>query len=171
VKQLILFRHAKSSWKSGTRADVSRPLADRGKRDAPRMGRRLAARGARPALVLSSHAARALETARLIMPPIGYDPDKLEIDEDLYLASPDEILDVVAAQDDVHPCLLLVGHNPGLTELANVLVPELAIDNLPTSGVVAIDLAVSAWKDVRAGAATLAYYDYPSNPELFVTEN
>jgi phosphohistidine phosphatase len=170
VKQLILFRHAKSSWK-GARADVSRPLAERGKRDAPRMGRRLAARRARPALVLSSHATRALETARLIMPPLAYEPDKLAIVEDLYLATPDEILDVVAAQDDAYACVLLVGHNPGLTELANLLVPELAIDNLPTSGVVAIDLAVPAWKDVRTSAAKLAYYDYPANPELFVTEN
>ena len=170
MKHLILFRHAKSSWDDDV-DDVDRPLAPRGERDAPKMGNRLEARHARPALILASHAARAQQTAALVARALGIGPKRIKTDRALYLASPDEILAVVARQDDAHSCVLLIGHNPGLTELVNRLLPELALDNLPTSGVVAIDLATERWKEAGRADARLAYYDYPKNPELFVTEN
>ena len=170
MKQLILFRHAKSSWDDDV-DDVDRPLAPRGERDAPRMGKRLKARHARPAVIVASHAARAQRTAALVARALGVAPARLETDEALYLASPAAILGVVAGQDDAHSCVLLVGHNPGLTELVNQLLPDLALDNLPTSGVVAIDLATTRWRDAGNADAKLAYYDYPKNPELFVTED
>ena len=169
MKQLILFRHAKSSWDDDV-PDVDRELAPRGKRDAPRMGKRLKARHARPALVIASNAARARRTAKLVARALGIDKEQQRTDNALYLASPDAILDVVARQDDAHSCVLLVGHNPGLTELVNRLLPDLALDNLPTSGVVAIDLATARWKDCGTAGAKLAYYDYPKNPDRSVTE-
>jgi phosphohistidine phosphatase len=170
VKQLILFRHAKSSWDDDL-DDVDRPLASRGERDAPRMGKRLKARHARPTLLVASHATRAQQTAELIARALGVGPKQLKTDKALYLASPDAILGVVADLDDAHSCVLLVGHNPGLTELVNRLLPQVALDGLPTSGVVAIDFAATSWKDTGTADARLAYYDYPKNPELFVTEN
>jgi phosphohistidine phosphatase len=170
VKQLILFRHAKSSWDDDV-TDVDRPLAGRGERDAPRMGKRLDARHARPGLILTSHAARAQRTAELVAKPLGIKRREVRVERALYLASPDEILAVVASQDDSVSCVLLVGHNPGLTELVNKLLPDLALDNLPTSGVVAIDLSTTSWRNVSTARAKLAYYDYPKNPELIVTEN
>jgi phosphohistidine phosphatase len=170
VKQLILFRHAKSSWDDDV-DDVDRPLAPRGERDAPRMGKRLKARHARPALIIASHATRAQQTADLVARALGIGATQRKTDKALYLAPPDAILGVVAGQDDAHSCLLLVGHNPGLSELVNRLLPDLALDNLPTSGVVAIDLATTRWKDAGSADAKLAYYDYPKNPELFVTED
>jgi phosphohistidine phosphatase len=171
VKQLILLRHAKSSWDNGALGDVDRPLSDRGDRDAPRMGKRLKSRHARPGLVLASHATRAQRTAKLVTRALGVRADVIQTEEKLYLAAPASVLAVVARQDDAHHCLLVVGHNPGLTDLVNQLVPDLALDNLPTAGVVAIDLATTTWKDVAEAPAKLAYYDYPKNPELFVTEN
>jgi phosphohistidine phosphatase len=170
VKQLILLRHAKSSWDDAV-SDVDRPLAVRGERDAPRMGKRLKARRARPVLILTSHAARAHRTAELVAQTLKIGRRGLKIEHALYLASPDEILGVVAGQDDALSCVLLVGHNPGLTELVNRLLPDLALDNLPTSGVVAVDLTTASWRDAATAGAKLAYYDYPKNPELFVTEN
>jgi len=170
VKQLILFRHAKSSWDDDV-DDVDRPLAPRGERDAPRMGQRLKARHARPTVILASHAARAQRTAKLVARALGLAPKQIDTDKALYLASPDEILRVVAGQEDAHSCLLLVGHNPGLTALVNRLLPDLALDNLPTSGVVAVDLATTRWRGTSSADAKLAYYDYPKNPELSVTEN
>jgi len=145
--------------------------SERGERDAPRMGRRLKARHARPGLLLTSHAARALRTARLLAEAFGFRPERLKVDEALYLASPDALLSVIGALDDEHSCVLLVGHNPGLTDLVNRLLPDLALDNLPTSGAVAIDFQAKRWQDVSSAAAKLAYYDYPANPELLVTEN
>jgi phosphohistidine phosphatase len=171
VKQLILLRHAKSSWKTDALDDIDRPLSERGNRDAPRMGMRLLARRARPALVLASPATRAQRTAKLVTRALGHRAELIKTEEALYLATPASVLAVVAGQDDAHDCLLVVGHNPGLTDLANRLLPDLELDNLPTAGVVAIDLATTSWKDVGEAPARLAYYDYPKNPELFVTEN
>ena len=168
MKQLILFRHAKSSWDDDV-ADVDRPIAGRGKRDAPRMGRRLKARHARVELIVTSHAARARRTAELVAKALGIDRKEIVVERALYLASPDDVLGVVAAQDDSLTCMLLVGHNPGLTELVNRLLPDLALDNLPTSGAVAIDLSTNTWRNAATAGAKLAYYDYPKNPELVVT--
>jgi phosphohistidine phosphatase len=165
VKRLILFRHAKSSWKDERSKDVDRDLAGRGKRDAPRMGRRLRARHAEPELILSSHARRAFATAELLAKELGYDVGDVAIDESLYLASPDAILRAVARLDDELRSVLLVGHNPGLTELVNRLVPDLELDNLPTSGVVAVDFDVTSWRESATAPAKLVYYDYPSNSD------
>jgi phosphohistidine phosphatase len=170
VKQLILFRHAKSSWDDDL-SDVDRPLADRGEHDAPKMGKRLKARRARPERILSSHAARAKRTAELVADKLGIARRDLFVERALYLASPAEILGVLAEQDDALTCVLVVGHNPGLTELVNRLLPDLALDNLPTSGAVAVDLATASWRDAPTAGAKLAYYDYPKNPELLVTKN
>jgi phosphohistidine phosphatase len=170
VKQLILFRHAKSSWDNDV-GDVDRELAGRGERDAPRMGKRLKARHAHPDLIVSSHAARAQRTAELVAKALGIKRKEIRIERALYMASPDDILGVVAAQDDSLSCVLLVGHNPGLTELVNRLLPDLGLDNLPTSGAVAIDLATTSWRNAATTGAKLAYYDYPKNPELVVTKN
>jgi len=134
VKQLILFRHAKSSWDDDV-GDVDRELAGRGERDAPRMGKRLKARHAHPELIVSSHAARAQRTAELVAKALGIKRKEIRIERALYMASPDDILGVVAAQDDSLSCVLLVGHNPGLTELVNRLLPDLALDNLPTRSI------------------------------------
>ena len=111
MKQLILLRHAKSSWDDDV-ADVDRPLAARGERDAPRMGKRLKARHARPDLIVTSHAARAQRTAELVAKALGIKRKELKTERALYLAAPADILGVVAAQDDSLTCLLLVGHNP-----------------------------------------------------------
>lgn len=164
MKHLILLRHAKSSWKNSTLDDADRPLAERGERDAPRMGERLEARGARPTLLLTSPARRALRTAEIVGRALGLGQERTRTVPELYLASPDEMRGVVAAQDDAHDCLLLVGHNPGLTELVNELLPGLALDNLPTAGVVGIDLAASTWSAAARMRGRLSYLDYPKNP-------
>ncbi|MFM7274917.1 MAG: SixA phosphatase family protein, partial [Gammaproteobacteria bacterium] len=87
MKRLILCRHAKSSWADPGMADIDRPLNDRGKRDAPEMGRRLRERGVAPDLVVSSGARRARATARRIAAELGIDGDAVTIVERLYEAS------------------------------------------------------------------------------------
>ena len=164
MKRLILLRHAKSSWSEHGLADSERPLSGRGERDAPRMGARLHARGVRPDLVLSSPALRARSTAKLVARALDYADDAIRLDAALYLAAPEEILAVIAAQTDAVGCLLVVGHNPGLTELANFLLPELELANLPTAGTVVVDCATERWTEVRGAQRRLVYYDYPKNP-------
>ena len=163
MRRLILLRHAKSSWSAPDIPDHDRPLSKRGERDAPLMGERLAERGERPALILTSDARRALQTAKIVAHRLRYRLESLRVEPELYLATPQRLLAVVERQADSHPSLLVVAHNPGLTELANRLLPALDLDNLATSGVVAIDFDARTWADVAHEPGTLAYYDYPKN--------
>lgn len=169
MKRLILLRHAKSSWSDDGLPDQERPLNGRGERDAPRMGTRLHERGIHPNLILSSPALRAKHTAKLVARALDYPADEIRLDTALYLADPEEVLAVVAAQADTIDCLLVVGHNPGLTELTNLLVPDLDLKNLPTAGTVVVDCAIERWADVRTVHPRLRYYDYPKSPGAAVT--
>ncbi len=163
MKRLILLRHAKSSWSDEGLPDSERPLSARGERDAPRMGARLRERGVRPELIMSSPALRARRTATLVARALDYLEKGIKVDARLYLATPVEILAVVAEQEDAVDYLLLVGHNPGLTELANLLLPELELANLPTAGTVVIDCATERWAELRKAERHLVCYDYPKN--------
>jgi phosphohistidine phosphatase len=165
LKRLTLLRHAKSSWRDQGLPDSERPLSSRGERDAPAMGLRLKAHKARPSLILTSHAKRAKSTAKIIARVLGYPDEFLQVERSLYLAGPEQILAVVAAQDDRFEDVMVVGHNPGMTELANRLLPDLSLDNLPTSGVVAIDSDAERWREIGTAARRLAFYDYPKNPQ------
>ena len=144
MKRLTLLRHAKSSWKDPDLDDFDRPLNSRGEHDAPLMGLRLQARGARPSLLLTSPAKRAQRTARLIAKSIGYPPEFLQRERELYLADPPTILAVIARQDDSFNDILVCGHNPGLTDLASRLTDR-PFDNVPTCGVVAMHADIGSW--------------------------
>jgi len=123
MKILTLVRHAKSDWKDASLSDRQRPLNRRGKRDAPEMGRRIARHGIRPSLIITSPAVRAWKTAKIIAREIGYPTEFLQREDALYLASLNDLLDAVVAQDNGFNSLMVVGHNPGMTDFANFLVP------------------------------------------------
>ena len=161
-KRLTLVRHAKSSWDDPSAADHDRKLNRRGERDAPMMGQRLFDRGARPSLMLTSTAKRARKTARLVAKQLGYPIEFIQGEAELYLASPDTIVDVVAQQDDGFNDVMLFGHNPGITELANRLTGS-GIDNVPTCGIVAIDASIDTWADLGPETSELAFFDFPKN--------
>lgn len=171
MKRLTLLRHAKSNWAAPATPDRDRVLAERGERDARIMGRRLLARRARPSLIVSSPAVRALTTAKSIAAALRYPSEFLQLEEALYLATPEEVLDFVLDQQDDFSDLMIVGHNPGLTDLVNRLLPDLRLENLPTGGVVAMDTDAERWADFLAGPARLVYYDYPKNPEVLLIED
>ena len=160
MKTLTIVRHAKSSWKDATLPDRKRPLNRRGERDAPEMGRRIKEHGIRPSLIISSPATRAWTTARVIADAIGYPREFLHKEDGLYLASVDEILDVIVAQDAGFNNLMLVGHNPGLTDLVNFFVPGLT-GNLPTAGVVSLEIDSAGWSLYEQPDAKLLVHDWP----------
>ena len=163
--RLTLFRHAKSSWNNPGLADHDRPLSKRGKRDAPMMGKRLAARGATPSAILSSTALRALTTARFVAEALQYPLEEIQSSRRLYFAGTHEILQFIMEQPAEWPEIIVVGHNPGFTDLANLLLPELHLDNLVTAGCVAMDFPVQDWSEITRVRATLLYWDYPKNPQ------
>ena len=163
--RLTLFRHAKSSWTNPGLADHDRPLSKRGERDAPMMGARLAARGARPSAILSSTAERALTTAGRIADALDYPLDDIRSNRRLYFAGTRQILQFIMELPAEWPDIIVVGHNPGFTDLANLLVPDLRLDNLPTAGYVAMEFPVPGWSDIAQVPADLLYWDYPKNPQ------
>ncbi len=160
MKTLTIVRHAKSSWKDTTLTDRDRPLNKRGERDAPDMGKRISAAGIRPSLIISSPAVRAWTTAKIVAREIGYPIEFLQREDDLYLASVDAILDVLVAQDSGFNSVMLFGHNPGLTDFANYLVPGLT-DNLPTAGIVSVNFEREDWSLYDKPEIELGLYDYP----------
>lgn len=160
MKTLTLVRHAKSSWKDTRLSDRERPLNKRGKRDAPVMGERMIGHGIRPSLIISSPAKRAWSTAKIIAAQISYPIEFLQRENGLYLASLDEILDIIVAQDNRFNNLMVVGHNPGMTDFANFLSPGLT-NNLPTAGVVSVQIDQDDWNLYERPSTDLLVYDYP----------
>ena len=160
MKRLLLCRHAKSSWKDITLEDIDRPLNKRGKRAAPEMGRRLSDKGITPDMIISSPACRARKTARQLAKVTGFGKNNVILLEKVYSASAEELLAIIREFDDAATVVLMVGHNPETTLLANIL-GDLDIENVPTCGIVALDFGVDSWQEVGKIKGTMIFFDYP----------
>lgn len=160
TKRLTLLRHGKSSWHDPDLADFDRPLNKRGQRDAPMMGQRLAKKGFAPDLFLVSPAVRARLTGEIIAEQLGVDKRQLSFDHNIYMACEHELINLLRSIDEQFQDVLLIGHNPGITDLANYLVDG-CIENVPTCGVFSVALPITGWGDLERAAGTLIYYDYP----------
>ena len=166
MKTLYVIRHAKSSWDDPDLEDFERPLNDRGKKDAPRMGKRLKEKNIHPHIMISSPAKRALSTAKRIAKVIEYPKDNIKTKESLYHASDDVILAELQKINDKHNIAFYFGHNPGLTDFVNSLMnEEQDIDNVPTSGVVAFSLPIDSWSQLTWGIGKMDSFDYPKSRE------
>lgn len=167
VKTLYIVRHAKSSWDDPNLDDFERPLNERGKRDAPRMGKRLKEREVHPDHILSSPARRAFSTAKRIAKVLGYSKDVIKTEKKLYHAGEEQILSVIKSINDKFDVVLVFGHNPGLTEFVNALKDDdgQVIDNIPTCGIVAFELKVDHWKDIGWAKGKMLFFDFPKSRE------
>ena len=164
MKTLYVVRHAKSSWDDTDLADIDRPLNERGKRDAPRMGKRLKEKDIHPELMLSSPARRAFSTARRIGEVLGYPKSSIKTDKNLYHASDDAILNIVKGITDKYTVVMIFGHNPGLTDFVNLLIESKQfIDNVPTCGVVAFQFDCDSWQQLGRDNAKFLFFDFPKN--------
>ena len=152
MKTLFLIRHAKSSWGDTALADKDRPLDDRGKRDAPKMGKRLAKRDVKPDLILSSPARRALTTAEIIAKKLDYKLKDIVVDDRLYASEADDLLNVIHKLGEKLERVMLFGHNPELTELAHRLSSE--ITHMPTCAVAEFTFATKSWSKVGKAKLT-----------------
>lgn len=160
MKELTLIRHAKSSWKDVDLKDHERPLSKRGERDAPVMGKRLAKRGYKPDLVVSSPAVRALKTARIIAKELGYKRKNIVVAERLYGSSTAGLLSMIRSLDQALKRVMVVGHNPELTDLANRLGGG-RVHNLPTCGVARLRFDTDSWAEIENGGGVDVDLDYP----------
>jgi len=161
MKTLTLVRHAKSSRDDPGVPDRDRPLNDRGRNDAPAMGRRLAGRGAKPELVVASPALRALTTAELIAEGLGLARGEIVVDERLYASSASRLLEVVRGLDARLGHVMLVGHNPEFTELAHRL--SKSIEDMPTCAVAEFRFDASSWSEVGDVAPEKVTFDTPKD--------
>lgn len=158
MKTLMLLRHAKSDWDDPSLRDFDRPLATRGKRDAPRVGKALRKRGSLPDLIISSPAARAKATIAAVMKAAKLDGEP-QFDEAIYGASSAELMKLIRRLPDGSSCALLAGHNPGFEDLLKRLTgsPE----RMPTAALACIEFQIDHWKAVEDGKGQLAWLVTP----------
>jgi phosphohistidine phosphatase len=160
VRQLLLLRHAKSSWDDPRLGDHDRPLAPRGEEAARRVAVHLESAGIRPRLVLCSSARRARDTLAALLALLGDAP--VQVDADLYGADSSEILEMLRRVGSDVESVMIVGHNPGLEELALDLAGDgdpTALERLrtkyPTGALAVLQLATD-WAALDAGTAYLS---------------
>jgi phosphohistidine phosphatase len=168
MRRLMLLRHAKSDWPEGT-DDHQRPLAKRGRETSPLIGIYMAQKGLMPDLAIVSTARRAKETWKRARPAFKHDIVQRN-EPRIYNASAKAILDVINETAPDVKVLLLVGHNPGLQDLALKLIGKGSQSDLsrlhrkyPTAGLVVIDFDVKRWRDVSDGLGRLEWFETPKS--------
>lgn len=160
MKTLILIRHAKSDWSNPFLHDFDRELNGRGLKDAPVMGKILADKNIHPDLILSSPAQRAKTTAVEIARKLSFPEKAITYDASLYESDIETLIEVIRGVSDTCQTLIIFGHNPEFTECANILCGA-DIENIPTCGVVAMQLKENNWKSVGLDSAELLFFDIP----------
>jgi len=143
MKTLLLLRHAKSSWDNDDLADYDRPLNERGRRDASRIGKLLNSLDLVPDLIITSSAKRAAATAEGIAMASSFDGDILCTDK-LYLADPEAYIDLARQVDDTVAILMMVGHNPGIEALVEQLSDR--DEQMPTATLACFRLPIEHWQ-------------------------
>jgi phosphohistidine phosphatase len=145
MKTLLLMNHAKSSWKNRKLKDRDRPLSKRGRKSASEMGQLIYSKELVPQQILSSSVERARETAQLVMEACKYDGEFIFLDK-LFMAEADVILDALKLLPDNLERILIVGHNPGIESLLQIL--SRRVESLPSASIAYISLPVASWKDL-----------------------
>ncbi len=164
MKQLFLFRHAKSSWDNGNLSDFERPLNHRGISDIPNMAKVLLKKNEVIDHLFCSSAARTVATLLGYSQSLHFKAGQQSLHKNLYLASVRELLHYVNTADDNWQSVALIGHNPGLTDFCEYLT-NASVFNIPTCGIAKITFQLSDWSLVSAGLGKLEYLEFPKNQE------
>jgi len=164
IKRLFLIRHAKAELGSDTLQDIDRPLSLRGYEAAHFMSRHMKGNH-HPHAMISSPAIRAISTALIFAREFEFPENLLQLNGSFYESTVENLVTQIAGFDDACEHIFMFGHNPSITQLANILT-ESRIDHVPTCGIVGIDIGASTWKALDK--AKLHFFDYPKNhPELY----
>ncbi|QDT07690.1 phosphohistidine phosphatase [Rubripirellula lacrimiformis] len=147
-KTLVLMRHAKSDWGDPSLSDHDRQLNRRGLRDSPVMGQWLSQFGAVPDLVLCSSAVRTQETVDGMQEAWSTDP-QLSVLDSLYLASPETIWRTAASEGGQHDCVMLIAHNPGISQLASMMADRGM--EMPTAAIAIFRFDIADWSELSSG--------------------
>ena len=159
MKKLFLIRHAKSDWSNPLLDDFDRGLNNRGLKDAPFMAKLLKDKNITPDLIISSPALRTKLTLEFLLKKLDYE-NEIIYDKSIYEAPYLNLKKVINKVDKQFDILFLVGHNPGLCDLANFLCKE-SFENIPTCGIVEIDFQTNSWNDISKENSKLISFEYP----------
>lgn len=159
-KQLIIVRHGKSSWKYESIADIDRHLKEKGIHDVYAMASRLKEAEIYPDLIMSSEAPRALHTALIFARTLDYPTSKIKLKEIFYHGSDHDVLEAIRKVPDDADSIMIFGHNPTFTDLANHFLQE-ELDKLPTSGMAGIEFNSESWENIGPDVVTKTWVDYP----------
>jgi len=162
MKRLSLLRHAQADNPLPDQPDWDRPLTKRGLLDALEMARRMKAQRRRPELILSSPATRTRQTTEALIK--YFSNAKLLFVEELYLTDSKQMLTAIQEYGESAKHLLVVAHNPGITELADLLSQERSIDAMPTAAIVTAEFDLHAWQDLLPATGIHVEFDYPQRP-------
>ena len=160
MKTLLIVRHAKSSWDFPELPDYDRPLIETGIARTRMVIGYLIEKGIKPDLIICSHAVRAKETALLIAEGLHYPKDKIKVEEKIYSGNEDDVFDLIFGVPDTLEQLLIVGHNPTFTNIANNFL-ENQLEWLPTSGVVCIEFKTDKWENIHKAKKTTKFVISP----------
>ena len=160
MKQLLIVRHAKSSWAIPGQDDFERPLNDRGHRDAPMMAERLLDKKIEVNAFISSPANRALTTATYLAKAYGLHKKDIHLFKELYHAAPASFYAVIGKTDSAIKTAAVFSHNPGITSFVNELTAT-KIDNMPTCGIFAVRADIKNWAEFTTAEKTFWFFDYP----------
>ncbi|NUN99775.1 MAG: histidine phosphatase family protein [Saprospiraceae bacterium] len=160
MKTIYFIRHAKSSWDHPTLRDFERPLEERGLKDAPFMAKVLKSKGVNPDLLVSSPATRAYSTALFFADAFEIDRKEVQVQPRIYEAFKEDIFDLIANFPEDAETVLLFGHNPTFTYIANHFSKK-HIDNIPTCGIFKVEAKINSWNDFKVPAASLSEVHFP----------
>lgn len=161
TKTLYLLRHAKSSHKDESLADIDRPLNSRGKLDAPMMANIFKDRNLKIEQVVASPSKRTMKTANVFCDALGISQGDIEQDKELYRCSDATMLDKVKGTDNDVNTLMIVGHNPAITGCANYLQADTTFEKVKTCAMVSITFETDSWGTISKKSGTLNFYDWP----------
>jgi phosphohistidine phosphatase len=160
MKTLSLMRHAKSSWKDAELNDLDRPLLEKGLRRTRTIIAHLQEKSFSPEYILCSHARRSLETARIMAHAFGIEDEFFRIEKNLYTDSADDYFDRLFDLPEKINHVLMVGHNPSITNFVNAYLKQ-KIDYLPTSGIVILSFDTGKWEELPMAQSRTMLVAYP----------
>jgi len=163
MKTILLLRHAKSSWSNPGLDDFDRPLAERGLKDAPRMGKFLKKIGYKPDYLVSSPAQRARETSLLCLEGMKNDKSIIKWDENLYFGLPRKYVEAIQKTPDNCDLMMIVGHNPLMESTASILSDssESSAFRMPTAGLICLESYALHWKNIKPGTCQVKWMIIP----------
>ena len=166
IKTLYLIRNAKSDWNDIGASDFERGITKKGKKDMETMSSYLFLKNVIPDIILSSCSLRAQQTTDILVDKLNYS-DKVEYLQELYYTPTQTLFELIAMQDAAYETVFVVGHNPQLTDIANLLIDE-HISKIPSSGIVSINFDIQEWSEIVYKKGVVDFFIIPKQFKYYV---